>query len=184
MSPKVSGRISSLNYHPARVTKPHHDAILDAKLMSALAVSRTCYDTYAPTQVLPAALRDDLDALAGHFWDARQFQTLFIGNLIPWDDLTGSPNPGHKAVSDFLITRAVHGVLSANFDTIIENWAHTRKVSMRGDLDGQEAVETAHSMAPLLKFHGCAVRSRLHTLWTQRQLEEPAIQQRIESCRA
>ena len=40
-------------------------------------------------QVLPAALRDDLDALAGHFWDAGQFETLFIGNLVPWDNLTG-----------------------------------------------------------------------------------------------
>ena len=152
------------------------------RLPSALAVSRACYDKYAPTQGLAAALRDDLDALAGHFWDAGQFTTLFIDNLVPWDALTGSPNPGHEAVSDFLITRAVHGVLSANFDTMIENWAHTRKVFMRGDLDGQEAVTTAQSRGPLLKFHGCAFRSQPHTLWTRRQFMEPVIQQRIQSC--
>ena len=153
-------------------------------LTSAVGVSRACYDKYAPIQNLPAELRDDLDALAGHFWDAGQFESVFIRNLVPWDDLTGSPNPGHEAVSDFLITRAVHGVLSANFDTMIENSASARKVFMRGALDGQEAVTFAQSMGlgPLLKFHGCAVRGQPQTLWTRRQLAEQAIQQRIESC--
>lgn len=36
-----------------------------SKLMSAVAVARRVYDQYAPTQVLPARLRDDIDQLAG-----------------------------------------------------------------------------------------------------------------------
>ena len=152
------------------------------RLMSAVDVSRACYDKYAPIEHLPAALRDDPDALAGYFLDAGQFESVFIRNLVPWDDLTGSPNSGHEAASDFLITRAVHGVLSANFDTMIENSANARKVSMMGALDGPEAVTFAQSTGPLLKFHGCAVRGRSQTLWTRRQLAEQVIQQRIESC--
>lgn len=153
-----------------------------SNLMSAVRVARSCYDKYAPTEVLPAAFRDDPEALAGHFFASGQFTTVFIGNLVPWNDLAGSPNSGHAAVSDFLITRAVHGAVSANFDTLIEQWAAERKVVMRAALDGQEAVAFAQSTSPLLKFHGCLVRGHTQTLWTQKQLQDPSIQQRIASC--
>ncbi|HVL69394.1 MAG TPA: hypothetical protein VM364_19205 [Vicinamibacterales bacterium] len=155
-----------------------------SNLMSAVRVARTCYDKYAPTEVLPVPLRDDPDALAAHFYTSGQFTSVFIGNLVPWNDLTGSPNAGHAAVSDFLITRAAHGALSANFDTLIENWAAENKVLMRGALDGHEAIAFAQSTSPLLKFHGCLVRAQPQTLWTQQQLQDPLIQQRIDSCSA
>jgi hypothetical protein len=77
-----------------------------SKLMSAVAVARRCYDDYAPTQVLPAALREDIDQLAGHFLAAGQFRPLFINHLVPWDELTGEPNDGHAAVADFLLSGA------------------------------------------------------------------------------
>jgi hypothetical protein len=152
--------------------------------MSAVRVARSCYDKYAPTEVLAAALRDNPDALAGHFFTSGQFTSVFIGNLVPWNDLTGSPNAGHAAVSDFLITRAINGALSANFDTLIENWAAEHKIVLRGALDGQEAVAFAQTTSPLLKFHGCLVRDQTQTLWTQQQLQDPVIQQRIQSCSA
>lgn len=153
-----------------------------SSLMSAVRVARTCYDKYAPTEVLPAALRDDPERLAGHFYASGQFKSVFIRNLVPWNELTGSPNAGHAAVSDFLITRAAHCVLSGNFDTLIENWAAERKILLRGALDGQEAVSFAQSTNPLLKFHGCLVRGQPETLWTQQQLAEPLIQGRLTSC--
>ena len=49
-----------------------------SKLMSAVSISRACYDQYAPTQLLPAPLRDDVDQLAGHFLQNGQFEPLFI----------------------------------------------------------------------------------------------------------
>lgn len=84
-----------------------------SKLMSAVAVARRVYDEYAPTQVLPPALRDDIDQLAGHFLAAGQFEPLFINRLVPWDDLTGEPNQGHAAVADLLLSGAARAVLSA-----------------------------------------------------------------------
>jgi hypothetical protein len=150
-------------------------------LMSAVSVSRACYDKYAPIP-LPPALRDDIDQLAGHFHSTSQFKSVFLGHLVPWNDLTGKPNHGHAAVADFLICRAAEAALSANFDTLIENWANDQKIAMRGALDGTEAMAFAHETSPLVKFHGCHFRDREETLWTQGQLPEPKIAGRVTSC--
>src|SRR5882762_112993 len=72
-------------------------------LMSAVTVSQACYDKYAPIITLPPAMRNDIDQLAGHFHSTHQFKNLFIGHLVPWNDLTGRPNHGHAAVADLLI---------------------------------------------------------------------------------
>jgi hypothetical protein len=155
-----------------------------SNLWSAVRVTRSCYDKYAPTEALPAPMRDDPDALAGHFYGTGQFVSVFLGNLVPWNDLTGSPNAGHAAVADFLITRAAHAALSANFDTLIENAAAEGKVLLRGALDGQEAVAFTQLTNPLVKFHGCLVRDQSETLWTQQQMHRPLVQERIASCAA
>jgi SAM-dependent methyltransferase len=66
-------------------------------------------------------------------------------------------------------------VLSANFDTLIEQWASAKKIAMRGALDGHEATAFATEMSPLIKFHGCLMRNREQTIWTQGQMTEKAI---------
>jgi hypothetical protein len=155
-----------------------------SKLMSAVAVARRVYDEYAPTLVLPAPLREDIDKLAGHFLTSGQFEPLFINRLVPWDDLTGEPNDGHAAVGDFLLSGAARAALSANFDLMIEQWSSRRKVQLRGALDGIQATAYADATSPLLKFHGCMQMDRERTLWTQGQLVLPEIQRRVDSCKA
>ena len=154
-----------------------------SKFMSAVDVSRACYDKYAPTQVLPAAKRDDIDLLAGHFLANGQFESLFIRQLVPWDEFTGEPNSGHAAIADFLLAGAATAVLSANFDMMIEQWSSQHRVSLRGALDGQEAVAFANDSNPLIKFHGCMNRDREKTLWTRAQLGVDNIAKRIDSCK-
>ena len=151
-------------------------------LMSAVQVSRTCYDKYLPIMELPAALRDNVEQLAGHFYGNSEFESVFLGALVPWNDLVGQPNKGHAAVADFLICRAAGGALSANFDPLIEHWANDRKIAMSGALTGQEATTFGEDCSPLIKFHGCLVRDRNRTLWAQAQLAEPGIADRIASC--
>jgi hypothetical protein len=153
-----------------------------SNLMSAVGVSRACYDKYQPIAVLPTALRDNIDLLAGHFYARGEFESVFLGSLVPWNELVGEPNPAHAAVADFLITRVASAALSANFDVMIERWATGLKVDMRGALDGQEAVTFSDQMSPLVKFHGCLVRDRTRTLWTQEQCNEAAVSQRINLC--
>jgi hypothetical protein len=153
-----------------------------SNLMSAVRVSRVCYNKWLPTEQLPPNMRDDIDALAGHFYDAGTFKSVFIQTLVPWDDLVGEPNNGHAAVADFLICRAAHAALSANFDPLIEQWSDRRKVAMQGALTGIEAVQFSASTSPLVKFHGCLHRGRADTLWTQGQLGEADVQARVASC--
>jgi hypothetical protein len=112
-----------------------------SNLMSALHVANTCYDKWKPTEVLPAALRDDIDGLAGHFHGQGIFTSVFISALVPWDELVGEPNNGHAAIADLLICGAAHATLSANFDPLIEQWSERRKVAMQGALTGTEAVQ-------------------------------------------
>ncbi len=150
-------------------------------LPSAVTVARQCYDAWLPTEALDPALRDDVDRLAGHFYARGEFERVFI-RLVPWNELVGLPNKGHAAIADFLISSAAHAALSANFDVMIERWAEERKVAMRGALTGHEAVDFAADTNPLIKFHGCLQRDREHTLWTQGQLSEAAIQARVTSC--
>ncbi len=150
-------------------------------LMSAVQVSRTCYDKYLPIMALPAAMRDNVEELAEHFYNNGEFESLFLGTLVPWDDLVGQPNEGHAAVADFLICGAAVGALSANFDPLIEHWANDRKVAMLGALTGQEAT-TFKECRPLIKFHGCLNRDRKNTIWAKAQLAEHTIADRIASC--
>jgi hypothetical protein len=112
-----------------------------SNLMSAVGVSRACYDKWFPTQQLPVNMRDDIDALAGHFYGAGTFKNVFIRTLVPWDDLVGEPNRGHAALADLLICRAAHTALSANFDPLIEQWSDRQKVALQGALTGIEAVQ-------------------------------------------
>ena len=44
-----------------------------SRLMSAVQVSRACYDKYRRISVLPGAMRDDIDQLAGHFYGTGEF---------------------------------------------------------------------------------------------------------------
>ncbi|SFJ53534.1 SIR2 family protein [Bradyrhizobium sp. cf659] len=151
-----------------------------SSLLPAWKVAEICYEKWRAIEVLPEPLRNDLDALAGHFHQAGHFKDRFLG-LVPWAELLGQPNAGHAAVSDLLVARAAHSILSANFDPLIESWAKARKVDLRGALDGAEANEFSAATNPLLKFHGCLDRDRPATLWTQRQLQEADVQQRIQS---
>src|SRR5215469_1606830 len=99
-----------------------------SNLMSAVGVSRVCYDKYAPVAVLSPNLRDDVDLLSGHFYRTGEFESVFLGRLVPWNELVGEPNPGHAAIADLLISGGVNAALSANFDTMIEHWASEKKV--------------------------------------------------------
>jgi hypothetical protein len=65
---------------------------------------------------------------------------------------------------------------------MIEQWANSKKIALRGALNGHEAVNFADTPAPLLKFHGCLTRNREETLWTQGQLKDAAVTERVVSC--
>jgi hypothetical protein len=151
-----------------------------SSLLSAVEVSRICYDARQPIEALDPVIRDRVDLVAGHFYARGAFPD-FI-RLVPWNELVGRPNKGHAAIADLLISRAAHAALSANFDPLIERWAEDHKIAMQGALDGREAVTFGAYTSPLIKFHGCLQRKRDETLWTEDQLTEAQIRMRMESC--
>jgi hypothetical protein len=153
-----------------------------SNLPSARRVAEMCFDAYK-VRVDPdidPALREDLETLAEHFAGLNTLKTQFIGNLVPWREFERQPNPGHAAIADFLITKAVVAVLSSNYDKLIERRAWDYGADFRASLDGDEATECAHAQAPLLKFHGCSHRDRGSTVWALSQLHDPVIASRID----
>lgn len=150
-----------------------------SNLLSANEISQRCYDRWVATEPLDSALRNDIDRLADHFHARNDFK-IFIG-LIPWNDLVGTPNKGHAAIADLLITRGARAALSANIDCLIESWAQDRKVDMRGALTGQEA-STFNTTNPLIKFHGCLRLDQENTVWTHGQLAQSPISERVATC--
>ena len=152
-----------------------------SNLLPARQVAQICYDKYRPVEKLPSAFRDDICRLAGHFYDSGQLQSVFLKGLVPWNDLVGEPNSGHQAIGDLLATRAASAALTTNFDTMIEQWAKSHKLAMRGAVEPAEAAPFANVTAPLLKLHGCIDRNRDETLWALQQLEEPGVQNRVSS---
>lgn len=154
-------------------------------LMPAVRVAEVCYEKREAIGDLPPAIRQDIDAIATHFYQLspNEFENVFI-SLVPWDDLVGEPNAGHAAVGDFLTTGAAGGVLSTNVDGLIEQWCGVHKVDLRGALTGQQASDPAFAKtkAPLLKFHGCMTTDRKKTLWTAGQLADGIIEARVSSC--
>jgi hypothetical protein len=127
-------------------------------------------------------MRTQIDQLAGHFHASGQFESVFIGSLIPWNDLVGDPNKGHTALADFLISRGIVAALSANVDTLVEQVAWSKKIAMRGALDGTEAMDFRNETSPLLKFHGCMLRGRENTIWSALQLGDAISGDRVRSC--
>jgi hypothetical protein len=152
-----------------------------SNLLSAVTVSRHVYDEWQPVEALDPLLRDDLDRLAGYFYGKGDFEKVFL-RRVPWRDFVGVPNSGHAAIADFLICRAARSALSANFDGLIESWAGSHKVFIRGALTGQEAEQFDNVSRPLVKFHGCLQRDLERTLWTRPQLSEATIDARVKSC--
>ena len=64
---------------------------------------------------------------------------------------------------------------------MIEQWAKSHKLAMRGAVEPAEATPFANVTAPLLKLHGCIDRNRDETLWALQQLEDPGVQNRVSS---
>lgn len=140
-----------------------------------------CFDKYRLTidPLIDPALRDNLEALAEHFVGLNALKAVFIEDLVPWNEFARSPNPGHAAVADFLITKTVVAGLSSNYDTLIERCAWDYGADFRGSLDGDHATVTSYKQAPLLKFHGCSYIDRGSTVWAPSQLHDPTISDRI-----
>ena len=153
-----------------------------SSLPSARRVAELCYDEYRLAVVLDLdpALRADLQGIAEYFLALNTLQTVFIEAIVPWSKFIRPPNPGHKAIADFLISRVVEASISTNYDTLIERCGVDYGFDFQSALDGDEAIRLANRQGPLLKLHGCSNRDRLTTIWTPQQISKPPISDRLQ----
>ncbi|SIS81193.1 SIR2-like domain-containing protein [Thalassospira xiamenensis M-5 = DSM 17429] len=152
-----------------------------SSLPSANRVSEACYETVRISidSEIPENLKFDLEALAEHFKQSGQLEKVFIEAVVPWAMFETQWNPGHAAIADFLITKAMASGISANYDCLVERYAQSCHYDFKVALDGDEANLANRTQSPFLKFHGCSYRDRPATVWTPSQLGDHIIQSRI-----
>jgi len=126
---------------------------------------------------------NDLEEQANHFLDEGRFATYFIRQLIPRDSFARPHNPGHSAIADFLLCKAISAVISTNVDVLIEGAGRDLSGEIEGFLDGQEAENGPGDRSPLLKIHGCWTKDKNETVWAPKQLDQDPIRSRIEHSR-
>ena len=151
-------------------------------LPSARRVADLCHDKYR-RKVAPhfdPALRGNLQGIAEYFFALHVLQNVFIEAIVPWSKFIRPPNPGHKAIADFLISRVVEAGISTNYDTLIEGCAVAYGFDFQSALDGDEAILHANRQGPLLELHGCATKDRSSTIWTPLQIPEQPISDRLQ----
>lgn len=151
---------------------------------SANDLAQLCFNRYTATidPDLDPDLENDLEAIAGYFFENGTLIRYFIRRLVPWDVFLGTPNRGHNALADFLISRIADAVLSSNYDPHIENAARSYGEDFQVAMDGDEAIVYKEYYSPLIKFHGCMYENRDRTVWVQEQLTtDVEVSRRIEN---
>jgi hypothetical protein len=154
-----------------------------SSLPSAASVVRICRERYRSEvgSELDPLLGDDLESIARYFHAHGTFNSLFLAKLLPWGHFRNSPpNVGHEALADFLACKAVAAVVTTNLDMLCE-----RGAEQLGEPDFRAIVDAADIPIPtehgwLLKVHGCALRSRLETIWCREQLQQSPTRERMQ----
>ena len=150
---------------------------------SARRVAELCYDKYQLTvnPNLDPNLRNDLQRIADYFYDRNSLQNVFIKTIVPWSSFICPPNPGHKAIADFLISHVVEAGITTNYDTLIERCGEDYGFDFQSALDGDEAIDHTSRQGPLLKLHGCSKKDRRSTIWTSQQTSDKPISDRLQT---
>ena len=155
-----------------------------SSLPSAANLAETCWHKYRNISGnnLPEEMKFDIEAMAKYFADRNELVSIFIRQLLPWDQFLKSPNLGHKAIADFLLCEAIEFTLSTNLDTLIESAAKSLgERDFRAAFDNQSIYRTDYNYNLLLKLHGCMHIDRERTIWCTDQLSDTIINARIES---
>lgn len=137
---------------------------------SAWALAQKAKATYdAMFGASRAPLSTNIEKQAEFFYLDDRLGAFYVPTLIDPHAFAGRPNRGHTAVADFLLTGAVRGAVSTNYDTLIETAGQHLNGAVGSALDGAETSRVLQGTA-LLKAHGCWGREPENTVWTPKQL--------------
>jgi hypothetical protein len=151
-----------------------------SSLPSALAVARAAkikYDARYGASRPP--LPEGVEEQAEFFFQRNELATVYFSNLIDQNAFAGQPNPGHSAVADLLITRAIRFAVTTNVDTLVETAGQILFGQVGAGIDGHAIAALAADLSPLLKVHGCRVIDPANMVWARGQLIADPVADRI-----
>lgn len=175
---------------------------LDALLNDRLALLAGAGLSMAPPSSLPSAatlatsaqqqyhamygatrppLAASIDEQAEFFFQRGELSTVYFRTLIDQNAFASQPNPGHLAVADLLLVRAIQTGVTTNVDTLIEVAGQLLFGEVGAGIDGLSVAALSPDVAPLLKLHGCRMRDSAHMVWARGQLLTEPVASRISS---
>lgn len=145
------------------------------------AVAKQKYDArYGATRPPLAA---GIEEQAEFFFQRGQLE-IYFRSYVDQDLFAGPPNPGHLAVADFLIVRAIQTAVTTNVDALIETAGNLLRGQVEVGIDGLGLAALPPDAAPLLKIHGCRVCDCANMVWAPGQITAPPVANRIASSSA
>lgn len=126
-------------------------------------------------------LPDSIDDQAQFFFERNELATVYLRTYIDHDAFAASPNAGHFATADLLLTRSIATALSTNVDTLIEVAGNMLFGQVGVGVSRANVVALPADKSPLLKVHGCWTDPP-GTIWAAGQVATDPIKSRIEEC--
>jgi len=141
------------------------------------AKAKQAYDaTYGPTR---APLAADIEEQAEFFFQRGELATVYLRTLIDKDAFAGQPNPGHYAVADLLLIRAIQTAVTTNVDSLVETAGQLLLGQIGVGIDANGVAALSPDTAPLLKIHGCRAADPANTVWAPSQLAVDPVASRV-----
>jgi hypothetical protein len=110
---------------------------------AALAARAKClYDAQYGSAREP--LQIGVEEQAEFFFGRGELATVYFRRLIDPNAFAGPPNPGHYAIADLLLVRAIQSAVTTNVDTLIETAGQ-----LFSDRSAQESTATGSLLSPL-----------------------------------
>lgn len=150
-----------------------------SSLPSAATLAQRARQKYESIYGLAAPIPPGIDDQAEYFFQRQELATVYFRTLIDPHAFAGQPNPGHAAIADLLLVRALQAAVTTNVDTLIETAGQYQYGQVGVGIDGHALAALPAGVAPLLKVHGCRSCDPSNMVWARGQLTSEPVASRI-----
>ncbi len=150
-----------------------------SSLPSAATLAQRAKQKYESIYGLAAPIPPGIDDQAEYFYQRQELATVYFRTLIDPHAFAGQPNPGHAAIADLLLVRALQAAVTTNVDTLIETAGQYQYGQVGVGIDGHALAALPPGVAPLLKVHGCRSCDLSNMVWARGQLTAEPVASRI-----
>ncbi|MER8899355.1 SIR2 family protein [Mesorhizobium sp. M0676] len=123
-------------------------------------------------------LAESIDDQAEFFFQRGELVDVYLRTYIDHDAFAGTPNDGHLAAADLLLTGGIGTAVSTNVDTLIEAAGNLLFGHVGVGVTRDKVAALPPGKSPLLKVHGCWT-DPAGTVWAAGQVVAEPIQTRL-----